>query len=459
MQRIIPSTLGDLRSSTGVSAAFDFDSLSTYINRDSRYGRFGSNPPRRFDDWEAGRPFDPAKHSQSLTQRVKNRPRPSIYSLFPSLRRHLSRSHKTPSTHTVRSVTSQPSIYTANSLEEYENEGSLDDVVSESPSMQSTVASRLPNTQRASSPNQELERMSQVANEWLNALHPVKKRRSETRSSVYSTPPRPCLRAISGNTLPIPSLSLPGFEPTSSATQNLDAPYILRAHQQGLASRLNWLSVDDARLSPPAHKLGPVRLQHSLDESVFRHRDTTPGLRAISGNTLPIPSSSFPGSEPTSSAIQSPGASCVLEADQQDLTSRLDWLNVNDGRLSLPAHKLGPVRLQRSLDESVFRHKDTSEPLRIIRRVGNLHSRSLGCVSTVAVKKPSRSSSTEISPADKENTQVRASSTRWEVKGLDNTLMKPASGGGRQSVCLETTAGIRFRSVCGRGLYGGRGKE
>ena len=67
----LQSILGDLRSSTAISTAVEFETLATYIDRDPRYGRYGSNPPKRLIDLETGGFRYLPNHSQSLTQKLK----------------------------------------------------------------------------------------------------------------------------------------------------------------------------------------------------------------------------------------------------------------------------------------------------------------------------------------------------------------------------------------------------
>ena len=61
-----------------------------------------------------------------------------------------------------------------------------------------------------------------------------------------------------------------------------------------------------------------------------------------------------------------------------------------------------------------------AEPLRVIRRVGKLKSENQKVLA-------------ENRDTDKGSTQV---CRKWGVEGLDNKLMKPVCGGGRQSVYL-----------------------
>ena len=71
MQPLPVSGMRELHSSTALSTAIEFESLATYIDRGSRYGRYGTNPPKRLVDLEAGGFTYMPKRSQSLTQRLK----------------------------------------------------------------------------------------------------------------------------------------------------------------------------------------------------------------------------------------------------------------------------------------------------------------------------------------------------------------------------------------------------
>ena len=71
MHALPESGIRELHSSTALSTAIEFESLATYIDRGSRYGRYGTNPPKRLIDLEAGGFTYMPKRSQSLTQRLK----------------------------------------------------------------------------------------------------------------------------------------------------------------------------------------------------------------------------------------------------------------------------------------------------------------------------------------------------------------------------------------------------
>ena len=71
MQPLPEPDIRELHSSTALSTAIEIESLATYIDRGSRYGRYGTNPPKRLIDLEAGGFTYMPKRSQSLTQRLK----------------------------------------------------------------------------------------------------------------------------------------------------------------------------------------------------------------------------------------------------------------------------------------------------------------------------------------------------------------------------------------------------
>lgn len=363
MQSLEVSSLGDLRSSTALSGSVEFDSLFGFISRrDSRYGLFGApNPPRRLVDLKQAGYVGPKKQSQSLTQRRKKFTRPSINNIFPSLRRRLSRSRNIDVADDVRSVAAGLSVRSTNSLQEYENGGSIDGAISQALSMQSTIASRSSNTRRAGIDIHDPERMSPLPSKALNSLYSSKKTFSGDRLSGDFSPPTLGLHAVSGNTSRIPSLSLPA-----------------------------------------------------------------------SSTALPTASPQF---SPSSTSLDS----------RRDLNSHLECLDVSAKYLSPPTHKSSIIRPHRSLDETALRRSDMPEPLRVIRRVGNLQNRSLGRSASISAVKLPRLLSGESSAEGKENVKVRK--CKWEVKGLDHVLMKPVCGGGRQSVCLEASGkgGSRVR--------------
>ena len=355
MQSLEASSLGDLRSSTVLSGSVEFDSLFGFISkRDSRYGLFGApNPPRRLVDPKKFGYIPPKKQSQSLTQRRKKFTRPSVNSIFPSLRLRLSRGRNIDVVDDVRSIAAGLSVRSTNSLQEYENGRSVDGAISQAFGMQSTIASRSSNTRRAGIDIHGLERMSPVPSEALSSPYSSNKKNSGDAFSEDFSPPTLELHAVSGNNSQIPSLSLPA----SSAA---------------------------------------------------------------------LPTAS-PQSSPSSTSLDS----------RQDLNSRLERVDVSTKSLSPPAPKPNIIRPHRSLDETALRRSDMPEPLRVIRRVGNLQNRSLGRSTSISAVKLPRLFSEESSAEGKENVKVRK--CKWEVKGLDHVLMKPVCGGGRQSVCLEAS--------------------
>lgn len=363
MQSLEASSLGDLRSSTALSGSVEFDSLFGFISRrDSRYGLFGApNPLRRLVDLKQAGYARPKKQSQSLTQRRKKLTRPSISNIFPSLRRRLSKGRNFDVADNVPRIAAGLSVRSTYSLQEYENEGSIDGAVSQAMSMQSTLASRSSNTRRAGIDIHDLERMSPVPSKALDSLKSPKKRVSGDRLSEPFSPPAPGLRAVSGNTSQIPSLSLP-----ASSTNS-----------------------------------------------------------------------------PTASPQSSP--SSTPSDPHRDLNPRRECLDVSTKYLSPSTPKPSIIRPHRSLDETALRRSDIPEPLRVIRRVGNLQNRSLGRSTSISAVKLPHLFPEESSAEGKENAKVRK--CKWEVKVLDHMLMKPVSGGGRQSVCLEAwgNGGIRMR--------------
>lgn len=85
----VKSALAGLRSSTQLSAAIDLDSLSSYLESSSAYGRYGSLTAGRVLPFEALEPISspPIIHSQSPAQRLEARDRPSMMGIFPSIKR------------------------------------------------------------------------------------------------------------------------------------------------------------------------------------------------------------------------------------------------------------------------------------------------------------------------------------------------------------------------------------
>lgn len=367
MQSLEVSSLGDLRSSTALSGSVEFDSLFGFISRrDSRYGLFGApNPPRRLVDPKQPGYVPPKKQSQSLTQKRKKFTRPSINNIFPSLRRRLSRTRNIDVADPVRSVAAGLSIRSTNSLQEYENGGSIDGAISQALSMQSSIASRS-STRRAGIDIHDAERVSPVPPKVLNSLYSSKEKFSADRLSEDCFPPTLGLHPVSGNTSQIPSLSLPA----SSTALPIASPHV---------------------------------------------------------NT-----------------------SSISLGSRGDLDSHLERLDVSARYLSPPSHKLSIIRPHRSLDEIALRRSDMPEPLRVIRRVGNLQNMSLGRSTSISAVRLPRPLPRESSAGGKENVKVRK--CKWEVKGLDHVLMKPVCGGGRQSVCLEALGNggsrVRRRRVC-----------
>ena len=71
MQPLPEPGIRELHSSTALSTAIEIERLATYIDPGSRYGPYGTNPPKRLIDLEAGGFTYMPKRSQSLTQRLK----------------------------------------------------------------------------------------------------------------------------------------------------------------------------------------------------------------------------------------------------------------------------------------------------------------------------------------------------------------------------------------------------
>ena len=202
--------------------------------------------------------------------------------------------------------------------------------------------------------------------------------------------------------------------------------------------RLSPIPTQSLEALHPPKKRSPLRLSKSKS-SEQNTSPATPGLRAISGNSSIIPSISLPDSklaaDSTSHAqpFKEPPGTEVLE----ELGSRLNWLDVGNIFLRAPSQKPGRARVQLSLDESALRRAGIPEPSRTIRRVGKLRSESQGryILTSVENRRP------EVC-IDARNHNIRkpqvctGNSTKWEVKGLGNMLMKPVCGGGRQSACL-----------------------
>ena len=120
-----------LRSSTQLSATIDLDNLESYLERGSRYGPYGSLasstvvPFDTLETYALGFP----KRSQSLTQRLKARARPSISSLFPHMRRRFSRDTKPEGLDREHGDIEDAVSSIGDPLQEYEDEGSIDGIL------------------------------------------------------------------------------------------------------------------------------------------------------------------------------------------------------------------------------------------------------------------------------------------------------------------------------------------
>ena len=288
MQPLAASALHDLRSSTVLSTSIEFESLVSYIDRGSRYGRFGTtNPPRRLVDLDSVKSINIPIHSQSLTQRPKKGRRPSITNLFPSLRRQLSRARKAPTAdptaHGDRSTASDPSVRSANPPQEYADGASLHGSISRNMNLPNPMVSPtiLYDEHGSMHRIQAVERLSPVPTRSVSTLHPPKKRFSELSFS----PSTPDLQAVSENkTSGIPSLCLPDPRPIPTNLPNPEAgpSEQLAASQdipQEMNSRFDRLDVGSQYLSPSSCRRHGA--QRSLDESAFRHTEPRRALRRV----------------------------------------------------------------------------------------------------------------------------------------------------------------------------------
>lgn len=221
---------------------------------------------------------------------------------------------------------------------------------------------------------------------------------------------------------------------------------------QGI-QRISPIPTHSSEALHPPKKRPPLRLSEKKS-SEKNTSPSTPGLRAISGNSSIIPSFSLPDSkiaadEPSHAQRfnESPGTKVL-----QELGSRLDWLDVGNIILRTPSEKLGRARVQLSLDESALRRAGIPEPSRIIRRVGKLRSESHGrCVLASMDNRPPEVCIAQDDELRKPQV-CTGNSTKWEVKGLGNMLMKPVCGGGRQSACLLDVMGLEPQGKRGHGL-------
>lgn len=284
MQPLAASALHDFRSSTVLSTSIEFESLFAYIDRGSRYGRFGTtNPPRRLVDIDSVKRIDVPMQSQSLTQRPQKHRRPSIGNLFPSLRRHLSRAHKAPtapqSAQDVQNPGSSLIFPSANPPEEYMHRASFNSPTPQTMNLQSPMVHPTASYDQQRS-MQAVDRLNPVPTRWPDTLHPPKKRLSELAFS----PSTPELQAVSRNsTTGIPSLSLQDPRPVSTISPSPGAKPSALAPSRNIPhemnSRFDWLDVGSQYLSPSsAHRHGP---QLSLDESILRQIEPSRALRRV----------------------------------------------------------------------------------------------------------------------------------------------------------------------------------
>ncbi|KAL8792777.1 MAG: hypothetical protein Q9195_004665 [Heterodermia aff. obscurata] len=274
MQPHAASALNDLHSSTILSTSIEFESLFTYIDPGSRYGRFGTtNPPRRLVDLDGVKPIDESIYSQSLTQRPGKKRRPSIGNIFPSLRRHLSRVGKAPTAPQtapdVQTTTLGPTISSANPQEEHARGETLNVPLSKIINPQSPIVSPTSpyDEQGPMHQMQAVERLSPLPTRSPDTLHPPKKRLSEPSFS----PSTPALHAVSGNSTSgiIPSLSLPDPRPILTSLPNPSALMPSRYHTPQEMS--HSLDIGSRYLSPPPSS-SSHKQQRSLDESAFEPR-------------------------------------------------------------------------------------------------------------------------------------------------------------------------------------------
>lgn len=124
---LIMSALAGLRSSTQLSAAIDLDDLSTYLESNSAYGRYGSLTAGRVLPFEVMEALSsPAiVRSQSLTQRFKARARPSVMGILPNIRRRISGENKHDKLDGQPVAESKILVGAQNALPEHEDEESL----------------------------------------------------------------------------------------------------------------------------------------------------------------------------------------------------------------------------------------------------------------------------------------------------------------------------------------------
>ena len=279
----IPALAG-LRSSTTLSAVIDLDNLSTYLESGSRYGCYGSLTSGRTIPLEALGPLPSPTiaRSQSLTQRLKARARPSIVGLFPIFRRRSSKGSK-PDWPDVEPVAAEDTLECAgDALQEYENEGSLDDAIPFQRSTQASMSSTA-HTPKASlrESNSTLRAVAQAGLESfrdssctyrpLNSITNLPTATGSTASRPYSSvskephfdsislrkrvsrttsgptdPTTPKLRArkLAIRSSLIPSVSL--LEPVTTPIPHLQTPprsVAEKAVQHELRQRLQWLDL------------------------------------------------------------------------------------------------------------------------------------------------------------------------------------------------------------------------
>lgn len=287
----VMSALAGLRSSTQLSAAIDLDSLSSYLESSSAYGRYGSLTAGRVLPFDALEPnSSPATvRSQSPTQRLEARARPSIMGISPCIKRQFSGESKHDKLSGQPVVEKAVFVGVQNALPEHEDEEPLHGITTHYEYIQPLAVAtprprmtgfwesnsnlgpasqlNLDNTQDASNAALPLDSIPNFATQLgSTALPSYSPKPTEPSFAPLSPPKRGSPPKASGPTdiltpklLPrrstthtsfIPSLSL--ADPTTPIPQlphpPVETPFSLlslveKAHQEELRQRLQWLDL------------------------------------------------------------------------------------------------------------------------------------------------------------------------------------------------------------------------
>ena len=262
------------RSSTQLSAAIDLDNLSNYLESGSRYGRYGPNTSSRALPVQATSPLAQSPHvrSQSLTRRLRARARPGVGGFFfPNIRRRHSKDTKLDGPIQDLEAAKEAIPSTGENLQNYENEESLDGIMSYHEDIEPSMFSLAPmpdgrglrdisNALRASSQT-SFETFNSACGghkPWMSAANCLTSKKPHfatlatrkhvlpLRANEQEDPSTPQLlpRKLTVKSFDIPSLSLAESSNTACQQEHLPSLSLTeKARREQLRQRLQWLDL------------------------------------------------------------------------------------------------------------------------------------------------------------------------------------------------------------------------